>query len=99
MKELQPTRLLMVIAALCAMLSFMLISTPVAFGQDVPIATATSTEPVVSTSTFTPTPTSTSTTSEPVPIPEPVTVVLFGTGLAALTAAVATRRNQKQDDE
>ena len=29
-----------------------------------------------------------------VPIPEPVTVVLFGTGLAALSAAIATRRNK-----
>jgi hypothetical protein len=29
-----------------------------------------------------------------VPIPEPVTVVLFGTGLAALSAAVATRRSK-----
>lgn len=30
----------------------------------------------------------------PVTIPEPVTVVLFGTGLAALSAAVATRRGK-----
>jgi hypothetical protein len=29
-----------------------------------------------------------------VPIPEPVTIVLFGTGLAALSAAVATRRGK-----
>jgi hypothetical protein len=29
-----------------------------------------------------------------VPIPEPVTVVLFGTGLAALSAAVAARRRK-----
>lgn len=28
----------------------------------------------------------------PVPIPEPITVVLFGTGLAALSAAAASRR-------
>ena len=32
--------------------------------------------------------------SEPVPIPEPITVVLFGTGLAALSAAAAARRKQ-----
>lgn len=32
---------------------------------------------------------------QPVPIPEPVTVVLFGTGLAALSAAVAARRKKK----
>jgi hypothetical protein len=29
-----------------------------------------------------------------VTIPEPITVVLFGTGLAALSAAVASRRNK-----
>ena len=30
-------------------------------------------------------------TPRPVPIPEPVTVILFGTGLAALSATLATR--------
>ena len=35
--------------------------------------------------------------SGPVPIPEPVTVILFGTGLAALSAAVASRRNKKDE--
>jgi PEP-CTERM motif len=30
----------------------------------------------------------------PVPIPEPITVVLFGTGLAALSAAAAARRKK-----
>lgn len=30
--------------------------------------------------------------NEPVQIPEPITVVLFGTGLAALSASVAKRR-------
>lgn len=52
--------------------------------------------------TFTPTlaPTATSTpvgpvpTPRPVPIPEPVTVILFGTGLAALSATLATRRKK-----
>lgn len=39
-----------------------------------------------------PTPTTTPVPSGPVPIPEPVTVVLFGTGLAALSAALASRR-------
>lgn len=34
--------------------------------------------------------------SGPVPIPEPVTVVLFGTGLAALSAAVASRRKNEK---
>ena len=32
--------------------------------------------------------------SEPVSIPEPITVVLFGTGLAALSAAAAARRKK-----
>ncbi len=45
--------------------------------------------------TFTPTPTPPP--SGPVPIPEPITVILFGTGLAALSAAVASRR--KKDEE
>jgi hypothetical protein len=47
------------------------------------------------TPTSTPTlPTSPPSGSRPVPIPEPVTVVLFGTGLAALSAAVAARRRK-----
>lgn len=42
-----------------------------------------------------PTSTPTSQPPQPVPIPEPVTVVLFGTGLAALSAAVAARRKKE----
>lgn len=34
--------------------------------------------------------------SGPVPIPEPITVILFGTGLAALSAAVASRRKKEE---
>ena len=34
--------------------------------------------------------------SGPVPIPEPITVVLFGTGLAALSAALASRRKTEE---
>jgi len=51
--------------------------------------------PVVATATAitTPTPGPTA-TPRVVPIPEPVTVVLFGTGLAALSAAVASRRSK-----
>ncbi len=45
--------------------------------------------------TSTPNPTSTP-VSGPVPIPEPVTVILFGTGLAALSAAVASRRKKDE---
>jgi hypothetical protein len=33
----------------------------------------------------------------PAEIPEPITVVLFGTGLAALSAAAASRRNKKTE--
>ncbi len=51
---------------------------------------------VVGTATATTTPAATVTPvpGGPVTIPEPVTVVLFGTGLAALSAAVATRRGK-----
>lgn len=42
------------------------------------------------------TPTPTPVPSGPVPIPEPVTVVLFGTGLAALSAALASRRKTEE---
>jgi hypothetical protein len=55
--------------------------------------TATPTGTLEPTPTFTPTPPPTP-SPRPVPIPEPVTVVLFGTGLAALSAAVATRRGK-----
>jgi outer membrane biosynthesis protein TonB len=41
-----------------------------------------------------PAPTATPPPQEPVQIPEPITVVLFGTGLAALSAAAAARRKQ-----
>lgn len=63
-----------------------------------PTNTPTSTITQVPTATdFPATPTATprpKATPKPVPIPEPVTVVLFGTGLAALSAAVATRRKK-----
>ena len=47
--------------------------------------------------TVTPTNTPSAPTPEPppVPIPEPITTILFGTGLAALSAAVAARRRKK----
>ncbi len=54
-------------------------------------ATAIVTLPPDQTSTPMPTP-----VSGPVPIPEPVTVILFGTGLAALSAAVASRRKKDE---
>ena len=55
---------------------------------------------VAATETAAPEPTATSTpdTGAPEPpqeIPEPITVVLFGTGLAALSAAVARRKQQE----
>lgn len=60
----------------------------VAFAQDAPAVDTPTAEP--------PTPTNTPAPSAPksVPIPEPVTVILFGTGLAALSAAVAARRKK-----
>jgi len=71
-----------------------------------PPPTATFT-PVPPTATFTPGPTDTlqppqTVTPPPTPvppaeIPEPITVVLFGTGLAALSAAAASRRNKKAE--
>jgi hypothetical protein len=73
---------------------------------DTPTPTATNTLPADTPTAVespgpedTPTPTSTPpmsppSDSRPVPIPEPVTVVLFGTGLAALSAAVAARRRK-----
>ena len=68
----------------------------------------TATEPPTPTSTpvLTPTPTPAGATatvgptrtpvpSEPVAIPEPITVILFGTGLAALSASAAVRRKKE----
>ncbi len=71
--------------------------TPLPTNTAVPPATATSVAP---TNTPSVAPTNTPTTvppkpaSGPVPIPEPVTVVLFGTGLAAISAAAAARRKK-----
>lgn len=69
-----------------------------------PPATATPSVTPTQTGTTTPTVTPTSTPvvrptdtpSRPVTIPEPVTVVLFGTGLAALSAAIAARKRGNQ---
>ena len=58
-------------------------STPTPTGA---LGTATAT--VTAVATVTPVP------GGPVTIPEPVTVVLFGTGLAALSAAIASRRGK-----
>jgi len=68
-----------------------------------PLATATPTATLTPTPTGTQPPTPTATPTIPVPrptdspqrpveIPEPITVVLFGTGLAALSAALAARK-------
>ena len=62
----------------------------------------TATEPAPEPTETQPSPTQTPTTvitsepqpSEPVSIPEPVTVILFGTGLAALSAAAARRKKE-----
>ncbi len=55
--------------------------------------------PVPATETFQPPQTVTPqpTPAPPAEIPEPITVVLFGTGLAALSAAAASRRNKKAE--
>jgi hypothetical protein len=55
---------------------------------DTPTPTATFGGPGIATPTNTPVP--------PVSIPEPITVVLFGTGLAALSAAAASRRKKQE---
>lgn len=81
-------------------------ATPTATPTDTPIPTVTNTPvptdtPVGPTNTPTqvvtlPPDTPTPVPSGPVPIPEPMTVVLFGTGLAALSAAVASRRKREE---
>jgi carbohydrate-binding DOMON domain-containing protein len=67
-------------------------NTPV--NTDTPTATPTGTQPPTNTPTST-RPTDVEPPDDTVPIPEPVTVVLFGTGLAALSAAVAARRRKE----
>lgn len=63
-------------------------NTPPAGPTSTPSAIASATASTTPVATVTPVP------GGPVTIPEPVTVVLFGTGLAALSAAVATRRGK-----
>lgn len=73
-------------------------NTPVTPATNTPIPPDTPTVIVTfppDTATVTPTPPP----SGPVPIPEPVTVVLFGTGLAALSAAIASRRKNEDKNE
>ena len=70
------------------------------FAQDTVNADTPTPEPATATPVPTLVPTATSgpvgptPTPRPVPIPEPVTVILFGTGLAALSATLATRRKK-----
>jgi hypothetical protein len=62
-------------------------------------STPTATEEAPEQPTSTPSPTGTPTVGPPAPpaqIPEPITVVLFGTGLAALSAAAAARRKKQE---
>lgn len=80
-----------------------LMITDVALAQDGAAVTDTATAepPTVTPTPIPPTstsvvPTNTPTTPPPVQIPEPITVVLFGTGLAALSAAAAVRRKNKE---
>jgi hypothetical protein len=66
-----------------------------ALAQDVEKTPTTQPSPPTSTPINTPIPTE---VVKPVPIPEPITVILFGTGLAALSAAAASRRKKSQGD-
>ncbi|MCB0061644.1 MAG: PEP-CTERM sorting domain-containing protein [Caldilineaceae bacterium] len=70
--------------------------TPVATDTFTPVPSDTPTTIVTQAPTPEPSFTPTPPPSGPVPIPEPITVVLFGTGLAALSAAVASRRKNKE---
>ena len=110
MKRANFVRLGILVTFLLLMLTPFMVLAPAALAQDVPAADTPTTEPPTFTPTATtvpptstptpvgPTATAVSPTATPkpatVPIPEPVTVVLFGTGLAALSAAVATRRGK-----
>lgn len=60
-----------------------------------PVPTATNTAVPADTPTLVPTNTPVPPATEPVQIPEPITVVLFGSGLAALSASVAKRRKSQ----
>jgi hypothetical protein len=57
-----------------------------------PTPTGTQSATATPTATATPGPRPTDSPARPVEIPEPITVVLFGTGLAALSAALAARK-------
>lgn len=57
-----------------------------------PTPTGTQSPTATPTATVTPGPRPTDSPARPVEIPEPITVVLFGTGLAALSAALAARK-------
>lgn len=91
MKKSNATKMIL-IATLALMIALLAMPVfgpaDVAFAQDAPAVDPTATEP--------PAPTKTPVPAAPrsVPIPEPVTVILFGTGLAALSAAVAARRKK-----
>ena len=90
-------RYLVAAFVICLIVGFALLPSATAFAQGGPSAETPTGEPPTNTpvppTAVPPEP------SDPMPIPEPVTVVLFGTGLAALSAAVATRRNRGQDGE
>ncbi len=62
----------------------------VAFAQDA--ADTPTAEPTTPAATATPVPAS---PSDPTQIPEPITVILFGSGLAALSASVAKKRKKQ----
>lgn len=62
-----------------------------------PVPTAVPTEAPTAVPTAVPTQVPPKPPAEPVPIPEPITVILFGTGLAGLSAAAAARRKKNEE--
>lgn len=101
MRKLQPAQVLLAAVVLYFVIGLALLPGTTVMAQEGPAATETVVEPTTPapTATFTSTPVPTATRAPgPVPIPEPITVILFGTGLAALSAAAA-RRHRKQDSE
>lgn len=67
-------------------------ATPTATQSPTATPTGTQSATATPTATTTPGPRPTDSPARPVEIPEPITVVLFGTGLAALSAALAARK-------
>lgn len=102
MRQSRPIYFVFIIAFLVLFsLAFMPgLFTPSLIAQE-PIPTVPTVPPATDTPTSVPggPGTPTPTPPPPVPIPEPITVVLFGTGLAALSAAAASRRKKEEGEQ